>query len=170
MISIMTALQTHHAENPGARGETRARLAELGLELLEHPVAGAYQPVVLAGDFAYVSGHVGWRNGGASVIGTLGLDLTIEDGQRAARDAALALLGTLERELGTLDRVASVPRLFGMVRALPEFTQHPAVINGASQLLADVFGARGAHSRSAVGMVSLPFGAAVELEAVVRLG
>ncbi|MEU1663928.1 RidA family protein [Streptomyces sparsogenes] len=160
---------TQHTSSEPDRGEAQARLSKLGLQLLDHPAAGSYAPLVVDGDLAFVSGHVGWRDGGASAVGVLGDDFTVEDGQRAARDAALALLGTLERELGTLDRIAGVPRLFGMVRALPSFTRHPAVINGASELLMDVLGERGVHSRSAVGMTSLPFGAAVELEAVVRL-
>lgn len=161
---------SHHTTGvPADHGKVRARLAELGLELLDHPAAGLYKPLMIEGDLAFVSGHVGWRNDGASVVGLLGDDLTVEDGQRAARDAALALLGSLEKGLGTLDRIASVSRLFGMVRALPTFAEHPAVINGASELLVDVLGERGVHSRSAVGMSSLPFGAAVEIEAVVRL-
>ncbi|MFF3359864.1 RidA family protein [Streptomyces sp. NPDC002917] len=161
----------HHIKNsPNAHtGETRAKLAELGLELLDHPAVGSYKPLIITGDLAFVSGHIGWRDGHASAVGLLGGDFTVEDGQKAARDAALAMLGTLENELGTLDRIASVPRLFGMVRALPTFTQHPAVINGASQVFLDVLGERGEHGRSAVGMTSLPFGAAVEIEGVVRL-
>ncbi|MEU0567933.1 RidA family protein [Nonomuraea sp. NPDC005983] len=165
----MTDTRHTKSASTAKSGEARAKLAELGLELLDHPAAGSYKPLVIDGDLAFVSGHVGWRNGGASAVGMLGDDFTVENGQFAARDAALALLGTLEKELGTLDRIAGVPRLFGMVRALPTFTQHPAVINGASQLLLDVLGERGEHSRSAVGMTSLPFGAAVEIEAVVRL-
>lgn len=167
--SDMTDSHHGNATSPAPGGKVRARLAELGLEPLSHPAVGPYQPLVIDGNLAFVSGHIGWRNGGASEVGLLGDDFTVEDGQRAARDAALALLGTLERGLGTLDRIASVPRLFGMVRALPTFAEHPAVINGASQVLIDVLGDAGAHSRSAVGMSSLPFGAAVEIEAVVRL-
>jgi enamine deaminase RidA (YjgF/YER057c/UK114 family) len=138
------------------------------LELLDHPTAGSYVPVMRAGDLVYVSGHIGWRDGKASVVGVLGGDLSVEQGKVAARDAALSALGTLNREFG-LDRIASVVRLFGMVRADPGFTQHPAVIDGASEVLLELLGERGRHSRSAVGMTSLPFGAAVELEIVVRL-
>ncbi|AQA09238.1 RidA family protein [Streptomyces samsunensis] len=138
------------------------------LTLLEHPTAGSYAPLIITGNLAFVSGHIGWRDDKASVVGVVGRDLSVEQGKVAARDAALAALGTLDREVG-LDRVASVVRLFGMVRADPEFAQHPAVIDGASHVLLDLLGDRGRHSRSAVGMTSLPFGAAVELELVVCL-
>lgn len=150
------------------RHDYRKALEELGLELLEHPVAGTYSGLKIAGNTIYVSGHVGWRDGHASVVGRLGDDLGVEDGQRAARDAALAALGTLERELGDLSSIRSVARMFGMVRATSSFGEHPKVINGASQILLDVLGPEvGEHSRSAVGMASLPFGAAVEIEMTV---
>ncbi|MFI5735111.1 RidA family protein [Kribbella sp. NPDC051587] len=146
----------------------RTALSAAGLELLKHPTVGKYQGFSVVGNTLHVSGHIGWRNGGVSIVGTLGHDLDVPAGKEAARDAALAALGTVEKALGSLERVRSVPRLFGMVRASGTFEQHPAVIDGASEILLTVLGEdAGAHSRSAVGMSSLPFGAAVELEMMV---
>jgi enamine deaminase RidA (YjgF/YER057c/UK114 family) len=136
------------------------------LALLEHPTAGSYAPLVRNGDLVFVSGHIGWRDGKASVVGVLGAELTVDQGKIAARDAALAALGILDRELGGLDKIESVVRMFGMVRADPRFGQHPAVIDWAAEVLLELLGDRGVHARSAVGMTSLPFGAAVELELV----
>ncbi|WP_280249847.1 RidA family protein [Nocardia abscessus] len=108
-----------------------------------------YRGVNVIGQTAYVSGHIGWRDGAPTVTGTLGADLDVEAGRIAARDAAPTALGTLEQALGDLTTIAAVARIFGTVRATAAFAQHPAVIDGASQLLLDVLGPDvGAHARS----------------------
>ena len=103
------------------------------------------------------------------VLGKVGGDLTLEDGQRAARMTALSILATLQAELGDLDRIERIVKVFGMVNVAPGFDQTPAVIDGCSDLLVDVFGEAGRHTRSAVGLAELPFGIAVEIELTARL-
>lgn len=147
------------------------KLAELGLSM---PAAaapkGLYRPVMLVGNLAYTSGHLPTTPEGELVTGRLGDGLSVEQGGRAALLAGLGILATLKAELGSLDRVRRLVKLLGMVNCTPDFTQQPAVINGASQLLADVFGPeRGIGARSAFGVGSLPLGAAVEVEAVFEI-
>jgi enamine deaminase RidA (YjgF/YER057c/UK114 family) len=147
------------------------RLAELGLEL--PPAAepkGLYRPLVIAGGLAYTSGHLPAEPSGGLVTGRLGDELDVQAGQRAAVLATLGILATLKNELGSLDRVRRLVRLLGMVNSTAEFDQQPAVVNGASQLLAHVFGPEaGVGARSAVGVGSLPLGAAVEIEAIFEV-
>ena len=147
------------------------RLAELGLELPPAPEPkGLYKPLVIAGNLAYTSGHLPVEPSGELVTGRLGADMDVQAGQRAAMLAGLAILATLRKELGSLDRVHRLVKLFGLVNATPQFDQHPAVINGASQLLAHVFGPEaGVAARTAAGAGSLPLGAAVEIEAVFEI-
>ncbi len=133
------------------------------------PPTGSFEPVRRWGDLLFVSGHAAWEDG-AFIVGTLGADLDVAAGQRAARAAALCCLAAVQAELGDLDRIAQVIRVFGMIRSTPDFTAHPAVIDGCSNLLIDVFGARGRHARAAVGMASLPFGTAIELELTLAVG
>jgi enamine deaminase RidA (YjgF/YER057c/UK114 family) len=140
------------------------RLAELGLELPAlRPTAGLYEGWVSAGDLLFVSGQ-----GADGWVGRLGADLTVEQGQAAARDCALNLLAQARDALGSLDRVAQVLKLVGFVACTPGFTAVPAVVDGASTLLVELFGDRGRHARSAVGVAALPLGFAVELEMVVQ--
>jgi len=148
-----------------------ARLGELKLELppAAKP-AGAYRPVTIAGGMAYVSGHGPLRSDGSLVCGRVGDDLTQEDGYRAARQTGLAILATLRSQLGSLDRVARLVKLLGLVNCTPDFHQQPAVINGCSELLAEVFGPeQGIGARSAIGAAALPFHMAVEIEAIFEL-
>lgn len=147
------------------------RLAALGLTLPPAPSPGGiYKPVVKAGSLAFVSGHGPLLPDGGWIAGRVGADLSLEEGRRAARQVGLAILATLRAELGTLDAVARILKLLGMVNAAPDFTAHPAVINGCSELFADIWGAeRGIGARSAVGMGSLPNNIAVEIEAIVEL-
>ena len=147
--------------------EIDARLAELGLTLPEPgaPIA-AYVPVVLAGGFAHVSGQLPFRDG-ALITGRLGDDFTVSDGYDAARACALMILAQLRATLGTLERVERVVKLGGFVTSTPDFTDQPKVVNGASELMAAVFGDAGKHARSAVGVPALPLGAAVEVDALV---
>src|SRR3954451_20766125 len=139
-----------------------ARLQELGIVLPEpfQGPAGVKYPfswVRVAGNRAYVSGHLPLnRDGSLTILGKVGDDLTLEQGAQAARLCGLAMLGSLERQLGTLDRITAWLRLLGMVNAAPGFDQSSGVVNGSSQLLVDVFGPEvGTDSRSAVGMAEL---------------
>lgn len=121
---------------------------------------------------AYLSGHGPQNSDGslAEPLGKVGADLTIEQGYEAAKLVALSMLGSLKRELGDLDRINAWLRVFGMVNCAPDFGRQPAVINGFSDLILELYGEeRGNHSRSAVGMSSLPFGMPVEIEAIVAL-
>jgi enamine deaminase RidA (YjgF/YER057c/UK114 family) len=131
-----------------------------------------FRPVRVRGEHAYVSGHGPLNPDGslAPPFGKVGRDLSVEQGYHAARLTALAMLGSIERELGDLDRVRAWTRVFGMVNSAPGFNQQPRVINGFSDLILEVFGPdRGAHSRSAVGMAELPFDLPVEIEAEVEI-
>ncbi len=152
------------------------RLRALGLVLPPpvQPPPGVrlpFAPVRVIGDRACVSGH-GPQNPDGSIagpFGKVGADVTVEEGYRAARLTALSMLGTLARELGDLDRIVAWVRVFGMVSSAPGFASQPAVINGFSDLVLELFGPAGAHARSAVGMAELPFNLPVELEAEVQI-
>jgi len=124
------------------------------------------------GNRAYVSGHAALNPDGSlfEPLGKVGLDVSLEQAQTAARLTGLAILGSLQRELGDLDRVTAWLRVFGMVNVAPGFQRMPAVINGFTQLIVDLWGPeRGAHARSAVGLAELPFGIPVEIEAEVEI-
>jgi enamine deaminase RidA (YjgF/YER057c/UK114 family) len=149
---------------PRGRPAPERRLAELGLELPAlRPRAGRYEGWVLAGDLLFLSGQ-----GADGWVGRLGADLTVEQGQAAARDCVLNLLAQARDALGSLERLAQVVKLVGFVACTPDFTAVPAVVDGASTLLRELFGDRGRHARSAVGVVALPLAFAVELEMVVQ--
>ena len=144
-----------------------ARLAELGLTLPDPAAPAAnYVPFVLHGDLLYISGQLPMSDKGLQYTGKLGGKFDIEEGQQAARLCALNILAQVRAALGTLDKVARCIRLGGFVNAGAGFRHHPAVINGASDLIVDVFGERGRHTRIAVGADNLPFDAPVEIEAL----
>src|SRR5438105_9619984 len=147
------------------------RLAELKLELPPAPKpVGVYKPLVIAGNMAYVSGHGPLKPDKTLITGRVGADLDLAAGKNAARQVGLAILATLKNELGSLDRVRRLIKVLGMVNSTPDFRDHPAVINGCSELFADVFGQEnGIGARSAVGMGSLPGNIAVEIEAIFEL-
>lgn len=158
-------------------GEIARRIEALGLTLPPAIIAppGVVLPfefVKVVGDRAVFSGH-GPQHADGSVggpLGRLGDELDVEQGYAAARATALSILGSLERALGDLDRIAGWTRVFGMVHSAPGFDRQPAVINGCSDLVLEVFGPQvGAHTRSAVGMAALPFGIPVEIEGEVAL-
>lgn len=154
----------------GPEDTPERRLVALGIELPPPPQPAAnYVTFVRAGDLAYTSGHGPRRADGSFVTGRLGDDLDVAAGVEAARLTGLGLLATLRHELGTLDRVSRIVKVLGMVACTPDFGHHPTVINGCSDLLVAVFAERGRHVRSAVGMASLPFGTAVEIEVVVQV-
>jgi enamine deaminase RidA (YjgF/YER057c/UK114 family) len=146
-----------------------ARLAELGIELPPvFPPAGSYVGCVVVDGFVHVGGH-GPVQGDEVVRGKVGDDLDLDAGRRAARMTGLSILATLQHELGDLDRIERIVKVFGMVNAAPGFTQTPAVIDGCSDLLLEVFGEAGRHTRSAVGLAELPFGIAVEIELLAKI-
>lgn len=146
-----------------------ARLKELGLEL-PAPAApvGNYVSAVRSGNLVFLSGH-GPVGKDRVVTGKLGKDLTVEEGYEAARLVALGLLGSLKALIGDLDKVRRVVKVLGMVNSDPAFLEQPRVINGASDLLVEIFGEAGRHARSAVGMSALPFDIAVEIEMIVEV-
>jgi enamine deaminase RidA (YjgF/YER057c/UK114 family) len=154
-----------------------AKLAALGLRLPAPltPPPGVVLPfrfVLVRGARAYVSGHGPQNADGtlASPLGKVGREVSLEQAYAAARLTALAMLGSLERELGDLDRVVAWARVLGMVNSAPGFNRQPAVINGFSDLILELYGpVRGAHARSAVGMAELPFDVPVEIEAEVEI-
>jgi enamine deaminase RidA (YjgF/YER057c/UK114 family) len=145
------------------------KLEELGLELpsAATPMAN-YVPAVRSGNLVFLSGH-GPVEKDRIIRGKLGRDLTVEEGYEAARIVALGLLGTLKSVIGDLEKVRRIVKLLGMVNCDPAFTDHPQVVNGASDLLVEVFGERGRHARSAVGMNALPVGIAVEIEMIAEV-
>ena len=145
------------------------RLQELGITLpaAAAPVA-SYVPVVIHGELAYVSGQISFVDG-ELVKGRLGDDVSLEDGMAAARGCGLMILAQLKAALGSLDRVERVVKLGGFVNSTPDFTDQPKVINGASDLMLEVFGEAGKHARAAVGVPALPLGVAVEVDAVVAI-
>ena len=147
------------------------RIQELRLELPPAPKPVAlYKPVVVAGKFAYVSGHGPLQPDESLITGRVGAELDLAAGKAAARQAGLAILATLRSELGSLNRVLRVIKVLGMVNATPDFPDHPKVINGCSELFAEVFGPQnGVGARSAFGMGSLPGNIAVEIEAIFEL-
>lgn len=146
-------------------GQIENRLAELGIVLPEVPTPlGAYKPTNRFGNLVYTSGQ-----GSRSVVGKVGADLTLEQGYAAAREAALRCLACLQAELGTLDRVETVLKVLGWINSAPDFTDQPKAMNGASELLIQVFGERGRHARSAIGAGQLPNGIAAEVEMLVGI-
>jgi len=146
-----------------------ARLAELGI-VLPQPAApiAAYVPVVVAGGLAHVSGQLPFV-AGELVKGRLGEIVTIEEGRAAARACGLMILAQLKAAIGSLDRVAQVVKLGGFVNSTADFIDQPQVVNGASELMAEIFGDVGKHARSAVGVPALPLGVAVEVDAIFAL-
>lgn len=144
-----------------------AHLAELGLALPDAPAPAAnYVPYHFSGGLLFISGQVS-RSADGGIKGKLGAGLSVEDGQKAARLACLNLLAQVKAALGSLDRVGQVLRLTGYVNAAPDFADQPSVVNGASDLLVAVLGDKGRHTRTAIGVASLPSGFAVEIDAIL---
>jgi enamine deaminase RidA (YjgF/YER057c/UK114 family) len=157
--------------------QIESRLAALGLVLpapIQVPpdVRLPFAQVRIRGNRAYIAGHGAQHPDGslAGPFGKVGAEVSVDEGYQAARLTALSILGSLQRALGDLDRIAAWLRIFGMVNAAPGFTQEPAVINGCSDLILELFGPDiGAHARSAVGLAELPFRLPVEIEAEVEI-
>ena len=153
------------------RVELDARLAELGIELQPPKAAIAnYVPTVLAGGFLHISGQVAFKDGKPFSLGQVGQEVSIEQAKEAARLSGMAILSQLRSQLTDDLSVIRVCSVTGYVHAATEFTEHPEVINGASEVLVEVLGDKGRHSRAAVGVSSLPFRCPVEVSAVVQLG
>ena len=147
------------------------RIKELNLEL--PPVSapkGLYRPLVVSGNLAFLSGHLPSGSDGALIQGKVGAELTIEEGKQAARAVGMAILATLRHELGSLNNIKRVVKLFGMVNAVADFDKHPFVVNGCSELMQEVFGPEnGVGARSAFGVAGLPMNCPVEVEAIFEL-
>ena len=146
------------------------RLRQLGVDLPTPaaPVA-AYVPCVRTGDLVYVSGQVPTVEGKPTHLGHLGDDVDLEEGRAAARTCAINVLAALKAELGELSQVRRVVKVTGFVASTPDFTDHPKVVNAASELFGEVFGEAGRHARAAVGVPALPLGVPVEVEAIVEV-
>ena len=150
--------------------QIESRLEALGLSLPEPPSPGAvYQPAVITGNLIYLSGHVSMEADGTLIQGKVGRELSLEEGQYAARQVGLIMLATLKSKLGNLDRMKQIVKSLGMVNSDPEFSNHHLVINGYSELMREVYGPiKGVGARSAVGMI-LPHKVAVEIEAIFEI-
>ena len=148
-----------------------AKLAELKLELPPAPKPmGVYKPVVVVGNLVYVSGHGPLKPDLSLIKGRVGADLSLEEGKAAARQVGLAILASLRAHFGSLDRIKRVIKTLGMVNSAPDFLEHPKVINGCSELFAEIWGSdHGVGARSAVGMGPLPGNIAVEIEVIFEL-
>jgi enamine deaminase RidA (YjgF/YER057c/UK114 family) len=146
------------------------KLKELGIELItpSKPVAN-YVKAVRTGNLLYLSGDGPTKSDGKYITGKVGADLTVEQGYEAAKQTGISILSTLKSELGDLNRVKRVVKVLGMVNCTSTFTDQPKVINGFSDLMVAVFGEKGKHARSAVGMASLPSNIAVEIEIIVEV-
>lgn len=169
-LPFLTASGPVAAAEVETMASAEARLKELGIEVppADAPVAN-YVNAVRTGNLVFLAGKGPNLPGGGYMTGQVGTDLTVEQGYEAARLTGIALLAALRAELGSLDRVTRIVKVLGMVNAAPGFTQQPEVINGFSDLMVEVFGERGKHARSAVGMGSLPRNIAVEIEMIVEV-
>jgi len=146
------------------------KLKELGIELYPPTKAmGNYVKVVRTDNLLYFAGHGPTRADNSNITGKVGKDLTLEQGYEAARQTAIALLSTLKAEVGDLNKVKRIVKVLGMVNCTQEFTDQPKVINGFSDLMVSIFGEKGKHARSAVGMYMLPSNIAVEIEMIVEI-
>lgn len=150
--------------------DAESRIKELGIHMIE-PVAPTanFLKSVRMGNLVYLSGHGPDKPEGGQVIGKVGSDLTIEQGQEAARLVGISLLSTLKKEIGSLNKVKRIVKVLGMVNCVPTFEKHSLVINGFSDLMVEVFGENGKHARSSIGLSSLPANIPVEIEMIVEL-
>jgi enamine deaminase RidA (YjgF/YER057c/UK114 family) len=169
--SAISMLPSGTRAQPSVGTSAEQRLRERGIELPRvPPVAGVNNvPFVLTGNLVFLSGLGPSKPEGGLATGKVGRDVSVDDAYQHARLTGLALLAVLRAGVGSLDNVVRVVKVLGMVNAVPEFADHPKVINGCSDLFVEVFGERGRHARSAVGMASLPFGITVEIEAIFEV-
>jgi enamine deaminase RidA (YjgF/YER057c/UK114 family) len=169
-VIIVALLAPLHAVTAAPAGGPEEKLATLGLTLptVGNPVAN-YVPAVRTGNLVFLAGHLPRDAAGKVITGKVGRNATEQAANDAARQATLALLATLKREIGDLSRVKRIVRVSGFVNATEDFQAHSQVINGCSDLLVALFGDRGKHARAALGMASLPLGAVVEIEMTVEV-
>lgn len=145
------------------------KIKELGIELPTPPTpAGSYIPVVKTGNLLFISGQIPMENGKVVFSGKVS-DNNLDVAQKSARMCAINILAQIKKEIGELDKVSKIIRLSGFVNSSPEFTQHPKVINAASDLIFEIFGDKGKHSRIAVGVASLPLGSMTEIDAIIEI-
>jgi enamine deaminase RidA (YjgF/YER057c/UK114 family) len=145
------------------------KLKELGITLPEAPIpAGNYIPAVKTGNLLFISGQIPLENGKVAYTGKVS-DANLETAQKSAKSCAINILAQIKREAGSLDKVTKIVKLSGFVNSVPEFTQHPKVINPASDLMFDVFGEKGKHARVALGAGSLPLDSMTEIDAIVEI-
>jgi enamine deaminase RidA (YjgF/YER057c/UK114 family) len=145
----------------------KLRALDINLPPLATPAA-AYVPFVRTGNLVFISGHIA-RKDGKPWVGKLGEQISVEEGKLAARAVAIDLLGTLQAAVGDLDQVSRIVKVMSLVNSSPDFTEQHLVTNGASELLAEVFGDKGAHARSAFGVAQLPLGTCVEIELIAEV-
>jgi enamine deaminase RidA (YjgF/YER057c/UK114 family) len=158
------------AAAPAGIADPEAKLKELGITLpASSPPIANYVNAVQVGNLLYLAGKGPLPQDGKEVVGRLGKGMTIEQGYQAARSTAIAHIAVLKQELGDLKRVVRIVKVLGMVNSDPAFTQQPAVVNGYSDLMVAVFGEKGKHARSSVGMATLPGGIPVEVEVIVEI-
>ena len=145
------------------------KIKELGIELPTPPTpAGSYIPITKTGNLLFISGQIPMENGKVVFSGKVS-DNNLDVAQKSARMCAINILAQIKREVGDLDKVSKIVRLSGFVNSSPEFTQHPKVINAASDLIFEIFGDKGKHSRIAVGVASLPLGSMTEIDAIIEI-
>lgn len=151
-------------------GEIEERLKQLGIKLPPAPNPAAnYVPTAISGNLVFVSGQVPMTPEGRKFVGKIGREFSLEEGQQAARICAINILTHLNAALGGLDKIVRMVKLTGFVNAVPDFMEPQFVVNGASDLIVDVLGERGRHARSAIGVGTLPYGVAVEVEAIAEI-
>ena len=144
------------------------KLESIGVKLTNPPTpAGSYVPVVKTGNLLFISGQIPMEDGKVVFTGKVS-DENMETAQKSARMCAINILAQIKKELGTLDRVTKIVKLSGFVNSMPEFTQHPKIINPASDLFFEIFGEKGKHSRVAVGVACLPLNSMTEIDAIVE--
>ena len=145
------------------------KLKSLGITLPVPPKpAGSYIPVVISGNLAFVSGQIPMQDGKVAFTGKVPTEKTVEDAQSAARICAINILAQLRANLGSLDRITKIIRVSGFVNSASDFTEHPKIINAASDLFFEIFGEKGKHSRIAVGVSSLPLNSTVEIDMIAE--
>ena len=146
------------------------KLALLGIVLPNPPKpAGSYVPVVITGKLVFVSGQIPIKDGKVAYFGKVTKDITIEEAQKAAKLCIINALAQIKNELGSLDKISKIVRVSGFVNSSPEFTEHPKVINAASDLLFEIFGTKGHHSRIAIGVAGLPLNSCVEIDVIAEV-
>lgn len=162
--------ETKQASLAPADDDIEQKLSDMGVELYDLPEPEAnFVRAVRTGNLVFLAGHGPWTPEGNYLTGKLGKDLSIEEGQRAARLTAITLLSALKQEIGDLDKVSRIVKVHGMVNGTTDFIEQPQVMNGFSDFIVEVFGDKGRHARAAVGMGSLPSNIAVEIEMVVEV-